>query len=96
MHGVVRTYSGDKAVELFDRIVAARTEIENLLRGVQGFEGYTLIRTPDGGITVTVCRDKAGTDESIQVAHDWVAKNASDIGAPAPTVSEGPVQIHLS
>ena len=96
MHGVMRSYSGEGAVELFDRIVAARDEVEKLLRGVQGFQSYTVIRTPDGGTTITVCNDKAGTDESVQVAGNWVAENASDTGAAAPTVSDGPVEIHLT
>lgn len=57
---------------------------------------YTLFRTEDGGVTVTVCQAKAGADESLQVARDWIAANASDIGVGAPTVTEGPVGMHLS
>ena len=96
MHAVTRSYSGQGASELFDRISAASDEVEGLLRGVKGFVSYTLFRTDDGGVTVTVCQDKAGTDESLGVAHDWVAANASDIGVGAPTVAEGPVGMHLS
>ena len=73
MHAVTRSYSGQGASELIDRISAASDEVEGLLRGVEGFVSYTLVRTDDGGITVTVCEDKAGTDESIRVARDWVA-----------------------
>ena len=57
---------------------------------------YTLFRTDDGGATVTVCKDKAGTDESLQVARDWVATNASDLGVGAPAVTEGAVGMHLT
>jgi restriction endonuclease Mrr len=96
MHAVTRTYSGPGASELFDRILKASDEVEGLLRGVTGFVSYTLFRSGDGGVTVTVCQDKAGTDESLQVARDWVATNASDVGVSAPTVSEGPVGMHLS
>ena len=96
MHAVTRSYSGQGASELFDRISAASDEVEGLLRGVEGFASYTLFRTEDGGVTVTVCEDKAGTDASLQVARDWVAANASDVGAGAPTVAEGPVEMHLS
>jgi hypothetical protein len=83
------------ASELVDRVVAASDEVEGLLRGVQGFVSYTLFRTEDGGVTVTVCQDKAGTDESLRVARDWIAANASDTGVGAPTVAEGPVGMHL-
>jgi hypothetical protein len=93
MHAVIRTYSGTGATELFDRIVKSRDEIQPLIEGVQGFVSYAVVRTGDGGVTITVCQDKAGTDESVKVARDWVTANASDIGAPAPTVTEGSVDI---
>lgn len=93
MHAVIRSYSGAGATELFDRIVTAREEIQRLIGGVQGFVSYTLVRTDDGGVTVTVCEDKTGTDESLKVARDWIATNASDVGAPAPSVSEGDVDL---
>ena len=96
MHAVTRTYSGQGASDLFDRIEKARDEIEGLLRGVSGFVSYTLFRTDDGGVTVTVCQDKAGTDESIQVARTWVADNGSDLSVAAPTITEGEVAIHLT
>jgi hypothetical protein len=95
MHAVTRTYSGPGANELFDRILAS-DEVEGLLRGVEGFVSYTLFRTEDGGVTVTVCQDKAGTDESLQVARDWVAAHTPDIDVGAPTVAEGPVLMNLS
>jgi hypothetical protein len=96
MHAVTRSYSGPGAVDLIDRILKSADEVEGLLRAVKGFVSYTLIRTDDGGVTVTVCQDKAGTDESIQVARDWVAANASDTGVGAPTVAEGEVEMQLS
>ena len=96
MYGVIRSYSGPGAKELFDLIVERKDEVEGLLRGVKGFVTYTLIQTDGGGATVTVCQDQAGADESIQVAHDWVAANGADLGAAAPTVTEGSVGIHLT
>ena len=35
-----------------------------LISGVPGFVTYAAVRSGDGGVTVTVCEDKAGTDES--------------------------------
>ena len=91
MHAVIRTYSGSGAKDLFDVLEQRKSEVESLMRSVKGFESYLLIRTGDGGISVTVCRDKAGTDDSVRKAKDWIGKNASNIGASAPQVSEGPV-----
>ena len=83
MHAVIRSYSGSGAKALF-------------IRSISGFVSYSLIRTDDGGITVTVCNDKAGTDESIQAARDWIQTNASDLGIDPPSISEGQVALHLS
>ena len=94
MHAVVRTYAGPGAKELMDLIIEKQDEIEALIRGVSGFTSYQLVRTGDGGATVTVCEDKVGTDESLQVAREWVAANGAHLGAAAPTVSEGDVGIH--
>ena len=55
----------------------------------------SVARTADGGFSITVCQDKAGTDESIRAARDWIAKNAGNTGAAAPTISEGTVMLHL-
>jgi hypothetical protein len=93
MYAVVRTYSGKGAKELFDVLEKRRTEVESIIRPIKGFVSYTLARSGDGGFSVTVCQDKAGTDESVQVAREWVAKNAGNTGAGAPQVSEGPVII---
>jgi hypothetical protein len=91
MHAVVRTYSGTGAKELFDVLEKNKSEVEKLVRAVKGFVSYSLVRTASGGFSVSVCQDKAGTDESIKVARDWVAKNAGSTGVAAPSVSEGTV-----
>ena len=93
MYAVVRTYSGKGAKELFDVLEKRKTEVESIMRPVKGFVSYTLARSGDGGFSVTVCQDKAGADESVQVAREWVAKNAGNTGVGAPKVSEGPVII---
>ena len=95
MHAVIRTYSGQGAKELFDLLETRKPDVESLIRSIKGFVSYSLVRTGDGGITVTVCQDKAGTDDSVQKAKDWIGQNASNIGASAPKVSEGSVVLHL-
>ena len=67
------------------------------MRSVKGLVSYTLVRSEDGGFSVTVCNDKAGTDESLEKARDWIAKNAAGIGvAAAPKVSEGSIVVDLN
>jgi hypothetical protein len=96
MHAVVRSYSGQGAKELFDVLEKRKADVERLIRGVKGFRGYSLIRTADGGVSVTVCQDKAGADESLRVAKDWIKQNAADTGARPPAVAEGTVILQLS
>ncbi len=96
MYAVVRTYSGPGAKELFELLDQRKGEVDDLIRPVSGFVSYSLIRTDDGGVSVTVCEDKTGTDESIQVARDWIQANASDLGVNPPSISEGQVALHLS
>jgi hypothetical protein len=94
MHAVIRTYSGKGAKELFDVLDQHKADVEGVMRPIKGFVSYTAARTGDGGVTVTVCQDKAGTDESVAKARDWVAKNAASAGAAAPKVAEGSVIIN--
>lgn len=95
MQAIVRTYSGKGAKELFDVLEKHKADIENVIRPVKGFVSYTLARSGDGGFSVTVCQDKAGIDESVQRARDWIAKNAGQTGAAAPKIATGSVITHL-
>jgi hypothetical protein len=95
MQTVIRTYSGKGAKELFDALERHTADVEELLRSVNGFVGYTLARSGDGGFSVTVCEDKAGVDESVRRAKDWIAKNAGGTGVAAPKISEGEVIVYL-
>lgn len=61
-----------------------------------GFVSYALVLTDAGDATITVCRDKAGTDESIELARDWVLKNASDLGVSQASISQGRVVLHAT
>jgi hypothetical protein len=96
MHAVVRTYSGQGAKELIDLLEKRKADVERLIRGVHGFCGYSLIRTADGGVSVTVCQDKAGADESLRVARDWIKQNAANVSTQPPVVAEGTVILQLS
>lgn len=95
MHAVIRRYSGQGASQLIDELARRTNEVEDILRGVPGFVGYTLMRTDNGGLSLTVCQDKAGTDESSQRAAAWVRENVAVAASNPPEVSEGEVILHL-
>jgi restriction endonuclease Mrr len=94
MHAVMRTYSGKGAKELFDLLEKRKGDVEKVMRSAKGFVSYSLFRTGDGGVSVTICQDKAGTEDSVQKAAAWVKENASGIGVSPPKVSEGPIVLH--
>ena len=95
MYTVVRQYSGHGASQLFDVLEGKKDEVERLIRGVTGLVSYTLLRTSAGGVSVTVCQDKAGADESVRIAADWVRQNASVASTP-PVISEGNTILHFT
>jgi len=96
MHAVVRTYSGPKAKQLFDLLNERKADVEATLRKVPGLVSYTMARTADGGLSVTVCKDKKGTEESVRLAREWISANAGSIAASAPAVSEGDVIVQIT
>ncbi len=95
MHAVVRTYSGQGASEIFDVIAQREQDVTDLISGVPGFVSYVAVRSGDGGVTVTVCEDKAGTDESSRRAADFVKENLSATADP-PAITEGDTVLQLS
>ena len=95
MHAVIRTFAGSGGKKLLDLLEGRKSEVEGIIRPVKGFVSYSLLRTADGMVSVTVCEDKAGCDESSRLAREWVGKNASDLGVRPPTVVEGSVVLHL-
>jgi hypothetical protein len=96
MYTVIRTYLGVGAKELFNFLEERNADVEATLRKVPGLVSYTLVNTGDGGMSVTVCTDKAGTDQSLKVARDWIQKNASHIHANPPVVTEGPAIVQIN
>ena len=96
MYTVIRNYSGTGAVALIDLLEENKEEVERLIRTIDGFVSYSLIRTEDGGASVTVCQDKSGTDQSRQVAAEWIQENAAGLRANPPLVAEGSNILHFS
>jgi hypothetical protein len=94
MYAVVRAYSGQGAAELFDLLEQREEDVKALITGVPGFVSYAAVRSGDGGVTVTVCEDKAGTDESSRRAAEWVKENVGATTNP-PSITEGDAVLHF-
>ena len=96
MQAVIRTYSGKGSKELFDLLEQRKADVESVMRPIKGFVSYAGARSGDGGFTVTVCQDKAGTEESVRLAKEWISKNGAGISVDAPKVSWGSTIIHAA
>ena len=94
MHTVIRHYSGTGASELADQITVQAEGVKAAIKSVPGVISYALVRTDDGCIAITVCEDKAGADESVRLAAEFVRNNCTAQASP-PVVSEGPTTIHF-
>lgn len=94
MFAVIRHYHfnpGDGA-EIDRRI---REEFVPIIKNANGFVRYYWLDTGNGeGASLSVFEDKAGADESVRLAADWVKENLSKLLVEKPEVIEGPVKAH--
>jgi hypothetical protein len=94
MHAVIRTYSGKGAVELFALLAKNKSSIEQEMRQINGLLSYALVKTEDGGVSITVGKTKGAINKSATIARNWLAKNATALKfKPAKSV-DGKVLIH--
>ena len=96
MHAVIRTYSGKGAKELFDLLEKNKAEAEALIGSVKGFVSYSLVRTTNGGLSISIFETKAGANASTKKASGWIKKNAPGASAKPPVIAEGSVITHLN
>jgi hypothetical protein len=70
--------------------------VEALIRPVRGFASYSVIRSADAGVSVTVSQEKAGTEESMRGSPGRASGRARPLpGATPATVVEGPHVLQL-
>ena len=92
MHVVMRSHP---TTEVANILLRHKDEIEKLSRQVPGVIRWTLIRTGDTCMTATICKDKAGCDQSMKVARDWLGKNAPNT-LSAMHVQEGEALLRVT
>lgn len=87
MHVVIRHYKGSS--KLIDELVDRRMDVEDLIRDVDGFVAYYLVKTADGGASISVFENEAGTTESTKRAAAYVKENLDGVAAGPPEIIEG-------
>ena len=94
MFAVIRHYHFDKknSAEI-DRQI--REGFVPLIKKAKGFVRYYWLDTGNGeGASFGVFKDKAGADESVRLAAEFVKKEMSGFLVQKPEVIEGPIKAH--
>ena len=94
MFASIRKYN--EAPAFADDLVKRQEEIKSVLRPIHGFHAYYLLKTNDGVISMTVCDDRAGAEESNRVAASWLKDKLPTFATRAPEITTGEVRIHLN
>ena len=94
MYAVVRHYHFKKEnSEKIDKLV--QEGYVPLLKKAKGFVRYYWLDTGEGeGASLSVFNDKAGADESIRLAAEFVKAHLADVLKQKPEIIEGPVKGH--
>ena len=87
MHTVIRRYTG--AATLIEELDRKRQEVERLIATVPGFIAYHAVRVGDTLVTVSICRDRSGTDETTRRAAQWLRDSLPAGAVGAPETSDG-------
>lgn len=89
MHATIRRWNG--ATTLIAEIERRAQEVENIVSSTPGFVAYHAVRSGDTLISITVCQDKAGTDESTRRSAEWVRENfpAESLKGLTPEITDG-------
>ena len=94
MFSVIRHYHFDakNGAEIDGKI---RESFVPLIKKARGFVRYYWLDTGKGeGASLSVFQDKAGADESVHLAADYVREHLSKLLTQKPEVIEGPVKAH--
>jgi hypothetical protein len=94
MFAVIRHYHFDSndGAEI-DRQI--REEFVPIVKNAKGFVRYYWLDTGKGeGASVSVFKDKAGADESMRLAAEYVKEHLSKFLIQKPEIIEGPIKAH--
>ena len=91
MFAVIRHYHFEKSdTAEIDRLI--QDEFVPIIRKAQGFVRYYWLDTGAGeGASFGVFKDKAGADESVRRAAEWIKANMPQLVPNAPQVTAGEV-----
>jgi hypothetical protein len=94
MFASIRKYNG--APLMVDELLKKQDEIHAVLKPVKGFQSYYLLKTSDGAVSMTVCEDRLGVEESNRVAANWLKDKLPTFATRPPEITTGELLMQLS
>ena len=80
---------------LVEELVKRQDEIKSVLTPIRGFHAYYLLKSSNGALSMTVCEDRAGVEESNRVASTWLKDKLPTLANRTPEVTIGELQMHF-
>ena len=95
MYTVIRQYTGN---DIRSVVKQNEASLRETMSGIPGFRGYYMVVSESGELaTITVCEDKAGTEESSRRAAAWVKDHVpSSANLSKPKIMEGETILDVS
>ena len=93
-YAVVRHYKGSP--DLIDELGRRTDDVKTLISGIEGFISYALVRTDDGGYSVSIYETSEGVEESTRRAREYIQQNLSDMNVAPPEILEGQTVIQFN
>ena len=94
MFASIRKYSASPL--LSDELVKHQDELKTALRPIHGLHAYYLVKTTDGAVSLTLCEDKAGADESNRLEATWLKDKLPTFSNRTPEITTGEVRFQLN
>jgi hypothetical protein len=92
MYTAIRRYEGLSAGSVEEITRKVKEGFVPIIKGTPGFVGYYVVDSGGGTIaSISVFQDKAGADESVRRAAEWVRQNLGSLVPNPPQVTTGEV-----
>jgi 4-diphosphocytidyl-2C-methyl-D-erythritol kinase len=86
----------NSAPTLADELSKKQDEIKTALKVISGFHAYYLMKTGDGAVSVTLCENRNGAEESNRVEATWLKDKFPTFASRPPEITIGDLRIELS
>ncbi len=94
MFASIRKYNA--APLLVDELVKKHDDLKSVLEPISGFHAYYLLKTSDGAVSMTICENRTGAEDSNRVEATWLKDKLPTFATRAPEITTGEVRIQLN